>query len=158
MPIDLVYARDPLSARSILASLPDWFGDPDSIDAYQRDAESDAFRSLLAIDSGATVGIALVRRHFPEAAELHLIAVTPSAHRHGVGRALVEQFADDLAKDGCRLLSVHTVGPSFDSAPYADTRRFYRATGFHPLEEHNGLGWYGPSLILVRVLPATGVR
>lgn len=117
MPIDLVYARDPSSVRSILASLPDWFGDPDAIDAYQHDAESDAFRSLLAVDSGTTVGIALVRRHFAEAAELHLIAVAPAARGHGVGRALVEQIADDLAGDGCRLLSVYTVGPSFDSEP-----------------------------------------
>lgn len=158
VPVDLMYRKDSSSARSILTSLPDWFGDPDAIDAYQHDAESDAFQSLLAVASGTTVGIVLVRRHFPEAAELHLIAVAPAARGHGVGRALVDRIAADLTGDGCRLLSVHTVGPSFDSESYADTRRFYRATGFYPLEEHNGLGWYGPSLILVRVLPATDVR
>lgn len=86
VPIDLVYLRDPSSVRSILQSLPSWFGDPDSIDSYEHDAGSDAFQSLLAVDSGRTVGVALVRRHFPEAAELHLIAVAPGM-RGGVSVA-----------------------------------------------------------------------
>ncbi len=158
MPIDLMYRREPSSVRSILTSLPDWFGDPDAIDNYEHDAGSGAFQSLLAVDSGTTVGVALVRRHFPEAAELHLIAVAPDARGHGVGRAIVERIAADLTDNGCRLLSVHTVGPSFDSEPYADTRQFYKTTGFCPLEEHDGLDWPGPSLILVRVLPAAAVR
>ena len=78
MPIDTMYERDPSSVRSILKSLPDWFGDPDAIDTYEHDAGSDAFQSLLAVDSGRTVGVALVRRHFPEAAELHLTPSRPT--------------------------------------------------------------------------------
>lgn len=154
MPIDLIYKRDPPSVRSILEALANWFGDPDAIDTYEHDAGSDAFQSLLAVDSGRTVGAALVRRHFPEAAEIHLIAVAPDLRGCGIGRALVERIAADLTDDGCHLLSVHTVGPSFDSEPYADTRQFYNRTGFYPMEEHDGLDWHGPSLILVRVLPA----
>ena len=50
------------------------------------------------------------------------------------------------------LLSVHTVGPSFDNEPYAHAPGFYRATGFSPLEELNNLDWPGPPLILVRKL------
>ncbi len=158
MPIDLMYRRDPSSVRSILKSLPNWFGEPDAIDTYQQDAGSEMFQSLLAVDSGRTVGVALLRRHFPEAAELHLIAVAPDVRGRGVGRALVERIAADLTDDECRLLSVHTVGPSFDSEPYADTRQFYKATGFYPLEEHHGLNWPGPSLILARALPAAALR
>lgn len=158
MPIDLMYRRDPSSVRSILKSLPNWFGDPDAIDNYEHDAVSDAFQSLLAVDSEKTVGVALVRRHFPEAAELHLIAVAPDVRGRGVGRALVERIALDLTDDECRLLSVHTVGPSFDSEPYAETRKFYKGKGFCPLEEHHGLDWPGPSMILVRVLRAPAVR
>lgn len=88
MPIDLMYRRDPSSVRSILKSLPNWFGDPDAIDNYEHDAVSDAFQSLLAVDSEKTVGVALVRRHFPEAAELHLIAVAPDVRgRRGVAHS-----------------------------------------------------------------------
>lgn len=60
------------------------------------------------------------------------------------------------AGDGRTLLSVHPVGPSFENAPYAQTRAFYTRMGFLPLEEHEDLEWPGPTLILVRALPATG--
>ncbi len=81
-----------------------------------------------------------------------MIAAKSEARGAGIGRQLVEHVAADLASDGCRLLSVHTVGPSFEDASYAATRAFYRSVGFIPLEEHNGLDWDGPTLILVRAL------
>ncbi len=142
--------RPDVQARPVLCpvdsqSLPNWFGDPDAIDNYEHDAVSDAFQSLLAVDSEKTVGVALVRRHFPEAAELHLIAVAPDVRGRGVGRALVERIALDLTDDECRLLSVHTVGPSFDSEPYAETRKFYKGTGFCPLKSTTALT--GPALL-----------
>lgn len=152
MAIELAYRRDPETVRAILDALPDWFGIPEANEQYQRDAASEEFASLLAIAAGKTVGAALIRRHFPETAEVHLIAVAPSQRGHGIGRALIERIAHDLAADGCCLLTVHTVGPSYEHEPYATTRAFYRGCGFLPLEEHQGLDWDGPTLILVRVL------
>lgn len=154
MTIQIEYAREPFAVRLILEALPEWFGDPESIDEYVADAANDDFVSMVARESGTTIGVALVRRHFPESAELHLIAVSPEARGQGVGRALIDGVAADLAEDGCVLLSVHTVGPSFDSDSYAQTRSFYRATDFFPLEEHRNLDWSGPTLILVRRLVA----
>lgn len=61
--------------------------------------------SSVAIDSGNVVGVSLTRRHFRESAELHLIAV-------------------ELSTDGCMLLSVHSVGASFDNEPHDHTRAF----------------------------------
>lgn len=144
--------RDANAVRRILEALPDWFGDPASIDDYVADAANPAFASYLASIDDSVVGIALVNRHFPQSAELHLIAVAPDSRGHGVGSALVERVRHDLRADGCRMLSVHTVGPSFDHEPYAKTRAFYEAAGFVPLEEHTGLGWDGPMLILVSAL------
>lgn len=152
MPIKIEAARDPFAVRGILESLPQWFADPPSIDNYVADAGNEDFVSILARDSQVVVGVALVRRHFTESAELHLIAISPAARGQGVGRALVEAITADLSADGCLLLSVHTVGPSFENEPYAQTRSFYRATGFYPLEEHQHLDWPGPTLILVRPL------
>lgn len=154
MAIELVYRRDPDGVRAILNALPDWFGIPEANQQYQRDAASDEFTSLLAVEAGETVGAALIRRHFPETAEVHLIAVAPAKRGQGIGRALIERIAQDLGAEGCRLLTVHTVGPSYQHEPYAATRAFYQARGFLPLEEHDGLDWDGPTLILVRVLPA----
>lgn len=152
MDFDLVNREDPPSVHTILESLPGWFGDREAIENYVVAAADERFQSFLAVASGQTVAVALVARHFPEAAELHLIAVASAARGNGIGRALVDHIAAELSADGCRFISVHTVGPSFDNVAYAETREFYRRTGFLPLEEHHGLDWPGPSLILVRVL------
>ncbi|UFU07778.1 GNAT family N-acetyltransferase [Ruania halotolerans] len=154
--IAVVTDRDPEATRVILESLPDWFADSEAIDNYVADAVSDQFVSLIAVTtesgSACTVGVAQIERHFPESAELHLIAVSPGVRGKGVGRALVERAAADLAGDGCVMLTVHTVGPSFDHEPYAQTRAFYRALGFLPVEEHENLDWPGPTVIMVRPL------
>ncbi len=150
--IEVVEGRSPGDTRRILEALPDWFGDPVAVDNYVSVTEDSAYGSLLAVGTAGVVGIALTRRHFREAAELHLIAVDPTQRRSGVGRALVEQVVSALQTDGGTLLSVHTVGPSFEHEPYAQTRAFYRSVGFTPLEEHDGIDWSGPTLIMVRTL------
>ena len=146
--------RDPLAVRRILEALPDWFGDPDAIDNYVEAAAHPDFESYAVTADGATIAIALVHRHFPESAELHLIAVDPGSRGHGIGRSLVDRVATVLSSDGCRYLSVHTVAESFANEAYAQTRAFYLGTGFIPLEEHENLDWPGPSVIMVRALSA----
>lgn len=149
---EVVERRSAEDVRRILQALPEWFGDAEAIDNYVAAAEDAYFESVLAVATDGAVGAALTRRHFREAAELHLIAVHPDARGMGVGRLLVERVTSQLAVDGCTLLSVHTVGPSFENEPYPHTRAFYRSVGFVPLEEHDGLDWPGPTLILVRPL------
>ncbi|MEO5534907.1 MAG: GNAT family N-acetyltransferase [Pseudolysinimonas sp.] len=152
MTLRLERRRDPAGVDAILTSLPEWFGDPDAIANYVADAADPGFDSLLVREGDRTVGVALIRRHFSESAELHLIAVAPHLRRTGAGRALVAEAARNLRADGCILLSVHTVGPSYENAAYFGTRAFYAAIGFLPLEEHEGLDWAGPTLILVMPL------
>lgn len=152
MAIQVLDARDAPATRKILEGLPEWFGIPEAVTSYVDDAASSRFRSLLARDGDRTVGVALIARHFPQAAEIHLIAVARDSRGQGVGRALIERAAKDLADDGGDLLSVHTVGPSCEDPAYEATRAFYRSVGFIPLEEHHGLDWSGPTLILVQPL------
>lgn len=141
---------DPAATERILRALPDWFGIEDSLLEYV-----DAARRLpgfLARLGGDVVGVLLVARHFPESAEIHLMAVHPEHHRQGIGRALVVAAVDHLAADGTRLLQVKTLAASHPSEHYARTRRFYQAMGFLPLEELPNLWPGNPCLVMVRVL------
>ena len=98
------------------------------------------------------VGVCLVRRHTPVAAEIELLAVPPELHRHGIGRRLIERVVADLRRDGVELLQVKTFGPSGDSVEYERTRAFYAALGFLPLEERTDI-WGPENPCLISVLP-----
>lgn len=148
MPLTVHRRADPDAVERILRGLPDWFGDEDSLRGYVTDAVT--YPSYLAVDDVMVRGIALVHRHFPASAELHLIAVDPAGHRAGVGTALLQALGGDLADDGVRML--HTVGSSFPSPAYDRTRAFYLARGFVPLQEFHGIDWPGPTLVLVKAL------
>ena len=148
--ITVTRGNDPGAVRRILGSLPDWFGIPEANEHYVRAGAR--LPGYLASTDGEVVGVALVERHFPESAEIHLIAVSPEHHGRGVGTALVRAAEEDLLADGAQVLQVKTVGPSFEDEGYAATRAFYAARGFVPLQEHDGLDWDGPTLVLVRFL------
>jgi GNAT superfamily N-acetyltransferase len=137
----------------LLALLPSWFGIPEANAEYVESATH--LPGLVAHDTGTgePIGVLLYRRHFPEAVEIHLMAVTPSWHRRGVGRALVAAVEADLGADGCRLLQVKTLGATHPDPGYARTRAFYRAVGFLPLEETAALWPENPCLIMVKPLP-----
>lgn len=142
--------QDPVAVDRILRALPDWFGIESAIVDYV--AAAAVKPGYRAVVDGRTIGIALVERHFPESAELYLIAVEPHARGQGVGRALVRSIEDELRADGVRLLQVKTVGESFEDAAYAQTRAFYTALGFDRVEEFVDLGWSGPTLLLAKPL------
>jgi GNAT superfamily N-acetyltransferase len=139
---------DPSSVRRLLEALPDWFGDRDSLEQYVRAAAGLPTYSARAGDT--VVGLLLLRRHFEQSSEIHLIAVDPDWHRRGVGRALVALVEAELAGTGPHLLQVKTIGPSSPDAAYARTRQFYRGVGFLPLEELPDLWPPWPFLILVK--------
>ena len=62
--------------RSILASLPTWFGIPSAVDDYVTTA--DTHGSLIAAVDGLDIGITTLVHHSPDAAEVHLMAVMPT--------------------------------------------------------------------------------
>lgn len=138
--------------RAILDALPEWFGIPEANDDYIDHA--DRTPCLVASDGGRDIGILVPVRHFPTAAEVHLIAVVPDRHRSGVGRALLHRLEETLAADGVEFLQVKTLAPEREDPNYELTRLFYEANGFRPLEVFPTL-WdpSNPALQLVKALP-----
>jgi GNAT superfamily N-acetyltransferase len=141
----------PDDVERILRALPEWFGLEEALVGYVRDA--DRLPTVVARAGDEIVGVCLIRRHTPVAAEIELLAVPPELHRHGIGRRLIERVVDDLRGDGVELLQVKTFGPSGESEEYERTRAFYAALGFMPLEERTDIwGPENPCLISVKPL------
>ncbi|MEQ4210449.1 GNAT family N-acetyltransferase [Actinopolymorpha sp. B9G3] len=135
----------------LLDRLPSWFGVPEANAEYVESATR--LPGLVARSDTEPIGVLLYRRHFAEAAEIHLMAVAPSWHRRGVGRELIRTITQDLSIDGCRLLQVKTLGATHPDPGYAGTRAFYQSMGFLPLEETGALWPGNPCLIMVKWLP-----
>lgn len=151
MTLSVQRRSDPLATERILRSLPAWFGIEEAVASYVE--KSTILDSYLAEEAdGTVVGVALYERHFTESAELALIAVHADHRGQGHGRRLVEMGEATLRAQECEFLEVRTVGPSFDDAGYAATRSFYRALGFSPMHEFDGLDWDGPTLIMIKRL------
>jgi ribosomal protein S18 acetylase RimI-like enzyme len=135
----------------LLRDLPEWFGIEQSILSYV-----DAARTLpntFALRDDEVVGVCVIRRHTPVAAEIEVLAVERTLHRQGIGRRLVQAAEAGLRESGVRLLQVKTFGPSGVSDEYARTRAFYESIGFLPLEERTDIwGADNPCLISVKPL------
>jgi GNAT superfamily N-acetyltransferase len=118
-------------AERILRSLPRWFGIEESLLEYV--ADSERYSTFFAVQK-EPVAFVTVRQHFPESWEVHCIAVHAQHRTKGVGRALHEHVEGCLRNQGAQLLQVKTLAPTHPSSEYAETRSFYRAMGYTPLE------------------------
>jgi GNAT superfamily N-acetyltransferase len=164
------------AAHDILEELPEWFG----IDRFTHEyveaaakfpnyvavaapeappvwAASAGATPLIGADGGDipfedVLGVLLLDQRYPTSAEVHLLAVRRKHHRVGIGRALMERVEDDLRAQGVRLLSVKTLGPSASDPGFDQTRAFYTACGFHPVEEFPDLWADDPCLLMVKPL------
>ncbi|HVE95140.1 MAG TPA: GNAT family N-acetyltransferase [Acidimicrobiales bacterium] len=131
--------------------MPTWFGIESANEDYIAKAEWSP--TIVAAADGHDVGLTVIERHFPTAAEVHLIAVTPEHHRAGIGRAMLRFAEAQLADEGVRFLQVKTLSPARVDAGYENTRAFYLAYGFEPLEEFPEL-WdpSNPALQMIKVV------
>lgn len=138
----------------VVASLPCFFGDQEGLRRCAHAVRSQ--RGWVAERATEVVGFLTFDEPFPRSPELTWMAVRSGERRHGIGRALLERAADELAADGAELLTVLTLGPSVPEPGvtdgYAGTRRFYRRCGFSPVMEFRPDGWTDLALLLVRCL------
>ena len=120
-------------AERILRTLPKWFGIEESLQEYVRDTET--FPTFVARVGSRIIGFLTVREHFPRAWEVHCLAVEVTSRNQGVGRGLHAHVEKWLAARGVRFLQAKTIAASSPSVEYAETRAFYVALGYEPLEE-----------------------
>ena len=141
----------PEDVARLLATVPEWFG----IDEANREYVDDARRMetwSVRDEEGTVIGVTLVDRDFPTAADIHLTVVDRSRHGQGVGSTMIETIVAACRADGVRLLQVKTLGPSHPDVGYARTRHFYEKCGFLPLEETELWGEANPCLFMVMPL------
>ena len=75
-------------ARLVLEALPEWFGIPESLEAYIADSAGKPF--FCAMDGDAPVGFLYLMETGAATVELAVMGVMKTHHRHGAGRGLVE--------------------------------------------------------------------
>lgn len=118
-------------ARQVLEALPDWFGIPESREAYIRDCRTRPFWADL--EDGEVRGFLSMKATSPYTAELAVMGVLPAYHRRGAGRALFETFRQYARDRGYLFLQVKTVREGCYPI-YDRTNAFYRSLGFRELE------------------------
>lgn len=74
-------------ARAVLESLPDWFGNKESLEEYVKGVGDLPFWAALN-GEGECLGFLSVRIHYGHTGDIYVCGVRPQCHRMGVGRAL----------------------------------------------------------------------
>jgi GNAT superfamily N-acetyltransferase len=130
-----------------------WFGIERALQMYVGD--STKLPTFALEDNGQLIAFLSLREHFPTAFEVHCMAVAASARGRGLGSQLLAHAEAWLAGRGVEYLQVKTVAATSPSPEYAETRKFYEAKGFTPLEIFPEL-WdpWNPALQLIKRLNA----
>lgn len=117
--------------RTILESLPDWFGIPEATEEYIADSKGRPFFCAYADD--VPIGFLYLKETGRHTVELAVMGVLKEFHRQGVGRKLFTEAKNEAKRLGYSFVQVKTVQMGrYDI--YDDTNRFYLSLGFKELE------------------------
>lgn len=117
-------------ARSVLESLLDWFGIPESTEEYITDSKARPF--FCAFEEDMPIGFLYLKETSPHTVELAVMGVLKAYHRKGIGRMLFQAAREEAIRVGYSFIQVKTVHMGrYDL--YDDTNRFYLSLGFKEL-------------------------
>ena len=137
--------------EKIILSLPNWFGLESANKEYIEKVANTTFYAAYMFDN--VVGFFSIISHFPQTSEIYVCGILSEYHRLGIGNKLLTVIEKDLKKKGVKFLTVKTLSASHPDKGYANTRKFYEAVGFVPLEEFKELwGKENPCLFMVKEL------
>lgn len=139
--------------EAVLRSLPKWFGIEESLVMYARD--SGQLPTFAVEQEARIIGFLSLQEHFPVSWEVHCIAIAAEARNKGLGTLLLAHAERWLVERGVRFLQIKTIAETSPCPEYAETRKFYAARGYLPLEVFPTL-WHpkNPALQLVKSLNA----
>lgn len=118
-------------SRSILEALEDWFGIPESREAYIKDSAGQPF--WCAYDGDLPVGFIVLKESGKDTVELCVMGVLEKYHRKGAGRALFDAAYAYSKANGYSFMQVKTVKMGMYEE-YDRTNLFYRSLGFKEFE------------------------
>lgn len=118
--------------HEILKNLPQWFGDQKIITEYCENVAEYPF--FTAVENDETVGFIALKEHNIYTSEIYVMGILNLFQHKGIGTELLKSAEKHCQDIGNEFLTVKTLDGSINYEPYANTRKFYRAMGFIPLE------------------------
>mgnify|MGYP002801666585 FL=1 len=118
-------------SAAVLASLPEWFGIPESTAVYVQECREYPF--CADICSGIPRGFITLKETSPYTAEIYVMGVRKEYHRMGIGHKLFERFYDYVQKRGYLFIQVKTVKEG-RCPEYDVSNAFYKSLGFREFE------------------------
>lgn len=129
----------------ILNELPDWFGRPESNEAYIEAVKS--MRMIAVKDNDEVVGFLALKSVSADTFEIEVMGIKPTHQCKGIGRTLIQRAMIESPSN----LMVRTLGESHPDPYYRQTRSFYLSCGFTQLYIDEVVWGEGtPCLILVK--------
>lgn len=142
---------DAAACDAIVAGLPEWFGNEQGIRECALAVRSHA--GIVATDeTGVTGFLTWTNERERGVAEITWMAVRATSRRRGIGRSLLGALVKRLRKQQVHRLDVKTLSERAAYTPYAETRSFYRANGFEPIDELDIWDEENPAVLLRRSL------
>jgi GNAT superfamily N-acetyltransferase len=139
--------------EAVLRSLPKWFGIEQSLLQYAADSGT---KPTFAIElAGRVTAFISLQEHFPESWEVHCIAVHADFRGKGQGSHLLTRAEDWLRSRGAVFLQIKTIAATKEDPYYAESRAFYLAKGYRPVEVFPTI-WH-PSNPALQLLKHLGV-
>lgn len=115
-------------AASILNSLPEWFGLPESTKEYIENVKKYPF--FAAYIDKVEVGFYSVRHENKDVLDMYVLGVSKKHHRKGIGNLLQTRIETYAKENGYKHLMVLTLAEKVQNKEYLQTHAFYIKQGF----------------------------
>jgi N-acetylglutamate synthase-like GNAT family acetyltransferase len=133
---------------AILRRLPQWFGIESAIQEYEVNLRS--LDGYCAVKDSEVVGFVGLKRYGDSSIEVDVIGIDPEHRRSGIGRALLNHVEANATTGLTKLLHMKTLAPSDPDLNYVETRMFWEASGFIPMDAHDLWGDENPCQVMVK--------